>query len=177
VLALSMSFVIGFSSCTDEEGDGGTTPEEVNKLIGAWNMTSMDYSSEQSIEIFGFPAATTEYVGTASNMTTTITFEEEPNNARITGTYDLDVEGTTAGQSQSEKWEDVDFISNGTWVQNGDAITVTHSDGTTSTLTVTELTETSLTVSWDYTTEEEDDTGFFSIKTTTIATTSITFSK
>jgi len=110
-------------------------------------------------------------------MTTTIAFAEDPANATITGTYDLDVQGTTLGQTQDATFTDQAFISNGTWAQVGSVITVTKPGGEISTLTVTELTATSLKVDWNYTTVEEEDAGPFTITTTTIATTKVTFTK
>jgi hypothetical protein len=174
-LALFMSVGIGFSSCSEDEAV--VEPEPVNDLLGTWTMTGIDYNSERLTEIFGIPAATTIYTGTASNMTTTIAFAEDPANATITGTYDLDVQGTTLGQTQDATFTDQVFISNGTWAQVGSVITVTKPGGEISTLTVTELTATSLKVDWNYTTVEEEDAGPFTITTTTIATTKVTFTK
>lgn len=174
-LALFIGTGIGFSSCSEDEPDEPVVP--VNNLIGTWTMSGMDYSSEQVVEFFGIPAVTTNYTGTASNMTTTITFAEEPNNATITGTYDLDLEAEAVGQTENVTWEDQAFINNGTFTEVGDVITVTEPGGEMSTLTVVELTATSLKVNWNYTTVEEEAAGPFTVTTTTTATTTVSFTK
>ena len=103
ILLFICSLLLTLISCSD---DDPASIEEPNLLIGAWQAQDLEITGTLSTEIAGIPV-TTDFMGDVYEMTSTLTFTENPNNVISQGTYSAELRTTIQGQEFVENVEDL----------------------------------------------------------------------
>ena len=106
---------------SDSAGSGVTT----GNIVGVWKMISLDYNGTTITTAQGVNIVA-DFVGQGSDYNNTMEFTEAPNNYSTTGTYDIELTTTTAGQTSTSNTDDLDTASNGTWEKNANVLTFTN---------------------------------------------------
>ena len=150
-LKLIVLLVFGLTmlnSCSDESTDASN--ETDGELLGVWEFVELDYSGT-SVAQFQGQDFTTTYDAVGTNIDATMEITENPNDLVFTGSYDIDLTFSFAGQTQSQSYplDDVDSISS--WTRSGNILTI---DGELVTIEGTDLGEAQ---AQDYTIEELTD--------------------
>lgn len=157
-------FAIIIASCGSDDGNETTDPvneetpedmddsmdgmnDESSNIVGMWEVISIDASGTSTAEIAG-QTIETNFVGEGIDLNYTVTFTEDPNEVTADGEYNIELTTTVAGQSITETIPGILFIDSGSWVIEGDQITITSND-MDSTGTITTLTDTTLTIEVD----------------------------
>jgi len=110
-----------FNSCSSESSDESNTTD--GELLGVWNLVEFDYSGS-SVTDFQGQNFTTTYDAVGSNIDATMEITENPNDLIFSGSYDINLVFSFAGQTQTQVYpvEDVESISS--WTRSGDILTV-----------------------------------------------------
>lgn len=132
-----LTLFMGLSSCDEE-----LTPAT---LVGEWRLNAVDFAGQADASAGGF-----SFTGQGTNMDVLITFTEDPNEVTVTGSYDVQIEYTVLGNTQTIKVDDAAFIGEGIWSLDGNSLTVT-ANGISQSLEVLSLTENSASFSIDLT--------------------------
>jgi|TARA_R110002110_G_scaffold50369_26_gene149166 hypothetical protein len=154
-LLLILTLAVTLFSCGSDDDNNITSPNA--DLLGSWNGTSIDGTSDGTIEEDGF---TVPFTGTytGSNINYSLTFTETPNNITSQGTFDALGSIMLGGQTFTENVTGETFLDStiATWTRSGGTLTISD-DGATDayTMVITGNTMT-LTIS---TTETEIDEG------------------
>lgn len=130
---------------TDDSSDDMN--DDSSSIVGMWEVISIDASGISTVEIAG-QTIETNFVGEGIDLNYTVTFTEDPNEVTADGEYNIELTTTVAGQSITETIPGILFIDSGSWVIEGDQITITSND-MDSTGTITTLTDTTLTIEVD----------------------------
>lgn len=131
-------------SCSNDD-EGGSQVGSDAALIGQWVGTGIDYSGNTVTEFQG-QTINADFVGEAFDIDYTLTFSENPNEVISDGTYSIELTTTILGQSTTETVPNIGFLESGTWVKDGDQLTITN-NGQTTTATIVELTNDTLVIS------------------------------
>ena len=109
-------------SCSDDEASTGAG----DSIVGKWKLTAIDYSGTSTTEVAG-QSITAQFTGTGFDMDLDIEFTENPNDYNTSGDYSIHLISEVQGQTIEQDWTNQGFIGAGTWVQDGDIITVSTS--------------------------------------------------
>ncbi len=139
-LALTL---VAMTSCSSDDDDSTPTNDVSGELLGTWIGVAVDYTSSSTTEFQG-QSFTTTGVGRGYNVDYTVTFAE-PNMLTAEGSYSVELTSTTAGQTQTQNIEDLEFASDGTWTRTGNQLVFVN-DSVEQTNTITELTATTMTL-------------------------------
>lgn len=138
-------------SCSSDDDNSG---EEEISIVGAWDLSEMNYDGTTTIEFEGIPVPVT-VEGVGEDIDAQIVFEEDPNTVSSSGTLTSVATITVLTESTTEEFpiDLSEFVTSGTWTISEDESTliVVDSEGTEQTFDINALTETSL----DLTTEQE----------------------
>ena len=138
-----------FNSCTSDNDDSSSTD---GNLLGTWEMVEFNYSGDTTTEFQG-QSFSTDYVGMGSNFDNTIlVITENPNEMAFSGSYDINLDFTFQGQTQSQTSSIEDAQSVSTWSRSGNTLTI---EGEIVSVEGTELDEVG---SQEYTIQELTDT-------------------
>ncbi|MFC4633753.1 lipocalin family protein [Dokdonia ponticola] len=164
-LCMVLFVVTSFVSCsTDDDGGSDTSAS----LVGTWSVTSLDYEGTTSFDFLG-ETINTSFEGVGQNLDLDFTFTENPNEYTAEGSYDIVLDFTVNGMSETETTSVDNLQQVGTWERNGNILSI---DGeiididldipvgdTTgmSELTILELTETTLRLGQDVTEEVTEE--------------------
>lgn len=123
---------------------GGDDSDDImnsDPLVGEWRMVSLDYSgTSTTINPYG-PPLVSEFVGTARDINTTITFNSD-NTFSSEGAYTIDLVTDYGGTTFEESTEFEGFMGSGTWALDGNTLTTTdNATGETSELDLQNLTD------------------------------------
>ncbi len=140
-IVLFVALPLTLLSCSTE--DSGTITS--SEIIGTWTGTSLDYGGKSIVNYQG-QTIQTDYIGEAYDMNYTLTFNEEPNTVISEGSYSIKLTGTVLGQTSVQNIEDLEFIEDGIWSQNGNILTISK-DGISYDYTILELTDKTLKIS------------------------------
>lgn len=157
-------FTLFIVSCGSDDGNETTDPvneetpddtddssddmnDDSSNIVGMWEVITIDASGTSTAEIAG-QTIETNFVGEGVDLNYTVTFTEGPNEVTADGEYNIELTTTIAGQSITETIPGILFIDSGSWVIDGDQITITSND-MDSTGTITTLTDTTLTIEVD----------------------------
>ncbi len=121
------------------------TNDNPPNIIGMWEVISIDADGTSSVEIAG-QTIETEFIGEGIDLNYTVAFTEEPNEVTADGDYNIELTTTVAGQSITETIPGILFIDSGSWMIDGDQITIITSNDIENTGIITTLTETALTI-------------------------------
>ena len=138
VLFIALALVL--VSCSDD--DTPNPSDTSGNLIGTWIGQDVDYTGSSSTTVQGQSFDAT-FVGEAYDVDYTLTFTENPNEVISDGSYSIELTTTALGQTQVDNLENLEFLSNGTWSQSGNVLTVV-TDGEASDATIIQLTDTML---------------------------------
>jgi len=139
------------------------TNDNPPNIIGMWEVISIDADGTSSVEIAG-QTIETEFIGEGIDLNYTVAFTEEPNEVTADGDYNIELTTTVAGQSITETIPGILFIDSGSWMIDGDQITIITSNDIENTGIITTLTETALTievVDTEVTIEQQDKIVYF----------------
>jgi len=128
-------FILILTSCSSDSSD---SPVISASIVGEWIATALDYSGTSSTTIQG-QSVIADFVGEAYDINYTVTFSENLNTLVSEGNYSLELTYTILGQTTTENVENVQFLEDGTWEQNGDELIVTN-NGETTAFDILELT-------------------------------------
>jgi hypothetical protein len=106
-----------------------TVGETTGDLVGSWRMISLNYEGTSVTSVQGTDF-TADFVGVGSDYNYEIEFTEAPNNFSSTGTYDIELTTTIAGQTTVNNEDDLDASSNGSWDKNANVLTLTNNSQT-----------------------------------------------
>jgi len=123
-LKLFTLLVVGltvFNSCSSESSDMSNITDD--DLLGVWELVEFDYSGS-SVTDFQGQDLTTTYDALGSNIDATMEITENPNDLIFSGSYDINLTFSFAGQTQTQLYpvEDVESISS--WTRSGDILTI-----------------------------------------------------
>ncbi len=168
IFLISLLF-ISFLSCNKDDDSSINSAQ----AVGTWNMTSFSCTNGAISGTFsGIPVSAT-FTLKGSNYNVTNTFNSNGTYS-TKGKFTLTTETRYSGQSPVSESEDTDIDESGTWVINGNKLTLT-SGGESQEFTITELSSTKFTVSQVINEKESDpSTG---IDLTTSGTVITSFSK
>ena len=133
---------LSFNSCSDDSDSDFDTSGD---LIGVWQGVDVDYSGN-TVTSFAGQSETSDFVGEAYDVDYTITFTEDPNNVVSDGSYSVELTSTTLGQTNTQNFENLEFLENGSWSKSGNQLSII-SNGVEQIMTILELTDTKLTLS------------------------------
>ncbi len=119
-LCMVLFVVTAFVSCnTDDDGGSDTSAD----LVGTWAVTSLEYDGTTSFELFGETINTT-FDGVGQNLDLDFTFTENPNEYTAEGSYDIVLDFTVDGMSQTETTSVDNLQQEGTWERNGNILSI-----------------------------------------------------
>ncbi len=124
------ALILSLNACS---GDDDINPND-SGIVGTWTMTELTYSGS-SVNNVGSPPITTTFTGVGKDMDTTITFDEDKSYSSI-GNYTIALTYSALGQTYEQDTRVSGFLSNGIWDLVGDQLTITDSNGETSTTTI-----------------------------------------
>jgi len=128
-------------------------------ITGEWNIESINYTGSTVLSNIG-NSITSNFVAESSNENASMTFHDD-NTFTSQGSYTIELQTTTLGQTQSQTTTVDDYDSEGEWSLNGNILTVDGelvsvssntpvigepADTPSQDLTIVELTDTSMTV-------------------------------
>jgi hypothetical protein len=140
-LLFVVTLALTIASCSNNDDDSSNTSGDI---LGTWVGVDVDYSGNSVTEFAG-EEIVSDFVGEAFDVDYTLVFTENPNELVTDGSYSIELTTTTAGQTQVETVENLEFLNDGTWSKSGNELTIT-SNGQTTVATILELTDNSLTL-------------------------------
>ena len=150
-VAVLCSFLFACEDDTPTPSDNTNDTTVTNhQLVGTWNLTAIEYQGTISSEAVGFPISVSSFTGTGVDMDLTIDFTENPNDYTTSGDYSVLISVESFGQIIEQTWANQGFIDDGTWAEANNVLTVTNAIGGEQSINIIELTDTNVTVTWDY---------------------------
>jgi len=123
VLFVAVLFINCSSDDSNDNDDNTTTTGDVSaELIGTWIMQSFEYQGETSTDIQGIPLEV-DFDGEAFNIDASLVFTDSPNEFTSSGSYDIELSSTIAGETQTQTESIEDFESQGTWSRDDNTLT------------------------------------------------------
>ncbi|MFI0429234.1 hypothetical protein [Mariniflexile sp. HMF6888] len=122
-------------SCSTED----VAPEISSDIIGTWIATSVDYGGQTVTEVSG-ESLTNTFTGEGYDIDFTVTFNDSPKTYISDGSYSIHLTNTVLGQTFTEDVENVEFLENGSWEQNGNRLII-ESQGEETEGTIEKLTQ------------------------------------
>lgn len=106
-----------FVSCNTDDGESDTSAD----LVGTWAVTSLEYDGTTSFDFLG-ETINTSFDGVGQNLDLTFTFSENPNEYSAEGYYDIILDFTVNGMSETETTSVDNLQQEGTWERNGNIL-------------------------------------------------------
>lgn len=106
-----------FVSCNTDDGESDTSAD----LVGTWAVTSLEYDGTTSFYFLG-ETINTSFDGVGQNLDLTFTFSENPNEYSAEGYYDIILDFTVNGMSETETTSVDNLQQEGTWERNGNIL-------------------------------------------------------
>lgn len=128
-LSLLFLFVsVLFVSCSKDDAPVDTKSDDTKTntsgdISGEWNLTKLYYTGENEISAGG-QTIKMQFVGEGANYDCTLNFNETTKLVSSKGKYDINLEVTTNGDTQTSTQKDVAFETNGEWRRDGQFIYV-----------------------------------------------------
>ena len=114
-----MTTLLTLVSCSDE----GVTPEITSDILGIWVATSVEYNGETVTESSG-ESLTNTFTGEGYDIDFTMTFNDAPKTYVTDGSYSIRLTNTVLGQTYTQEIENLEFLQDGTWNQNGNKLII-----------------------------------------------------
>lgn len=135
---LFIAITLVLTSCSSDD----SKPEVSGDIVGTWDMVDYSYTGTTVTKAQG-QTLSADFIGSAYNINSTITFEENPNNIISEGSFSLELTTTVSGQTSVSHVHNLESVSGGTWeLVNGELRT--NSNGQTGNMKIEKLTESSL---------------------------------
>lgn len=117
-LCVALLFITSLVACSsDDDGNNDTSAS----LVGTWSITAFDYEGATSFDFLGEPISTS-FTGVGQNFDYDITFTENPNEYTAEGSYDIVLDFTVEGMTETETTSIENVESEGTWERNGNML-------------------------------------------------------
>ncbi|MGE5943136.1 MAG: hypothetical protein ACM31G_02245 [Flavobacteriales bacterium] len=119
---INLFFIVIFLvlfSCSDE----GIIPEISTDILGAWIATSVDYGGQTITEASG-QSLTNTFTGEGYDIDFTVTFNDSPKTYISDGSYSIHLTNTVLGQTYTQDIENLEFLQDGSWEQNGNKLII-----------------------------------------------------
>ena len=117
--AIILLFVMVLVSCDSDDND---TVVITGNVDGTWSIESINYSGSSTTTIDGL-STTATFTGQSSNENAIFVFTPD-GDFTSNGSYDITLNTTVAGQSQTQEVSIDDYTSEGTWSQSGNILTL-----------------------------------------------------
>lgn len=164
----------------DEDGDGiddTIASDPASVLVGEWDLTAYDYTGESTTNVAGIETTAT-YVGEGTNIDYTATFGENPNTISLSGSYDIILKTTIAGQTSTTTTPVSGLTNSGTWTLNDDnTISFETSSGDPEVYTIEKFSSSTLVLSLSVQTSEDYSQSGIEYSATSDTDTVLTFTK
>jgi len=147
LLSIISVFTLVFTSCSNDD-DAVTTASE-GEVIGTWNLTALETKDGQSITEFDGSSLETTFTSVGKDFDTVITFSEDPQNVVSEGSYTTILTTTFMGESQSEEIIGEDFFQSEKWRLDGNTLYFVSGEEKEIGLTITELTDSKMSLMYD----------------------------
>ncbi|WP_067146210.1 lipocalin family protein [Pseudotamlana agarivorans] len=118
ITTLCLAFICILSSCSKDDDQGSHISGDI---VGNWIGTEMTYEGTIETEVYGVPVES-DFTGEAFDISTELTFSENPNTLVSEGTYSVEIEYDLEGVKKIETIEDLSFLGSGTWEMDGDTL-------------------------------------------------------
>ncbi len=164
-LSVLVSTMVACSSDDDNSNDNDGNGNTSGELAATWVGETVNYHGTSVTEAQG-QTITSDFVGIGYDVDYTLTFSENPNLTSSTGSYSVEVTTTTLGQSITQDIENLTWSNVGEWSRIDDEVSFTL-NGQTDSMTITEITETTLVMN-GVTVQEVNQGGITSTSTTDI---------
>lgn len=119
-LCMVLFIVTSFASCNSDDDGGSDTSAD---LVGIWAVTSLDYEGTTSFDFLGETINST-FVGVGQNFDLDFEFTENPNEYISSGSYDVVLDVTVNGMTETETTSVDNILSEGTWVRNNNTLSI-----------------------------------------------------
>ncbi|MEM6264843.1 MAG: hypothetical protein AAGI38_20185 [Bacteroidota bacterium] len=131
MLLASVVFVAGCNNDDDDDPttNMGTGNGDPNSIVGVWTLTGLDYTGTSTTSGPGFTPTTTSFVGVGFNINSNLEFKENPNEFVSQGGYSVRLTNTVLSQTFTQEIPDINYVGNGTYVRNGNMLTILSSAG------------------------------------------------
>ncbi|MDO6761488.1 hypothetical protein Q4566_14850 [Tamlana sp. 2_MG-2023] len=116
--------ILVLTSCSSNESEASDISED---LVGTWIGTDLVYEGSYETSLGG-ESHETIYHGEAYDITNKLTFNESPNTVVSEGSYNVKLEYTVDGISDTEYVEGEEFLENGSWELDGDELIIENED-------------------------------------------------
>lgn len=134
-----------FTACSDDDED---TEISTDAFLGTWSLTELEYKGSSSTSTPLGPV-TTNYTGEGFDMDLTVEFSADPNTFTSEGDYGLKLNIETMGGSSTVEYPNLNLLGNGSWKRDNNKVTITQEGSVAEEATILELTDSTLTMSFD----------------------------
>ena len=158
------AFLVTLVSCGN---DDDSSDADASLISGSWDMSGLDYTGSSTSD-----AGDSSFTGVGQDFTAVFTFDENPNDLTIEGSYAVELTTMAGGQTVTQVvgseviGGSLEMNNNTTWSINGDQLTVTDGEET-QVLTVTTLNNNNLVLSYSDTVEINQN-GFMQTSTVSV---------
>ncbi|WP_299761816.1 lipocalin family protein [uncultured Dokdonia sp.] len=119
-LCMALFLIISLVGCSSDDEGGNETSAS---LVGTWAVTSLDYEGTTSFDFLG-ETVNTSFDGVGQNLDLNFTFTENPNEYTSEGSYDIVLDFTVNGMSETETTSIDNLQQEGTWERNGNILSI-----------------------------------------------------
>ncbi|KAB1067620.1 hypothetical protein F6U93_10060 [Tamlana haliotis] len=121
---LLITCILVLTSCSSNENEASDISGD---LVGTWTATDLVYEGSYETTIAGEDFET-YYYGEADEMTNTLTFTESPNTVISEGSYNISLEYTINGVTDTDYIVGEEFLQSGSWELDGDELIIENDD-------------------------------------------------
>lgn len=141
-------FALVFTSCSSDD-DASVSAASESEIIGTWNLTALETKDGESVTTFEQTSIETTFTSIGKDFDTVVTFSEDPQNVISEGSYTTILTTTFMGESQSEEIVGEDFFQSDKWRLDGNTLYFVSSDEEEIGLTITELTDSKMSLRYE----------------------------
>lgn len=121
VLGLVLLSVFMLTSCDKDEEDDLSTGETNGNIVGVWRIVDYNYDGKTTSTVQGIEIVS-DFTAIGKNMDATMSFTEDPNELTSSGSYDVELTQTVAGQETVQTVPINGFETVGSWDRNGNEL-------------------------------------------------------
>lgn len=119
-LCMALFLITSLVGCSSDDDGGNDTSAS---LVGTWAVTSLEYEGSTSFDFLG-ETVNTDFNGVGQNFDLDITFTENPNEYTTEGSYDVVLDFTVNGMTETETTSVDNLEGEGTWERNGNILLI-----------------------------------------------------
>ena len=135
-------FLLVITACSNDDGDEPNITSD--DLSGTWVSTGATFNGTADVP-FESEVFNVAFTGASTSTDHKLIFSDTSNLFASEGSYDIDWTFSVLGISRTETTNDIEFLGAGTWVRNGNNLTLTV-EGEDTAFQITTLTENQLVI-------------------------------